>query len=384
MSEVVMQHRSLVLITVLLAAVSTLSSPAEAQFPGRVLGPLARPLGMVMRALPRPRHRQRLHRAPQAAHRPSGPRQTPTAERADRGRQASTAALAFWPIAAPDAFEDMIGFSLFPREYTRQFWSHGPHDVIQAMTAPTAAYASADGTVRSRLPSLVGAANAGEAERTICIARVTENAMRPVHRITETIDLNAAQRQKLDSLRTAVRAAITAEPAACRSEIPPTQPQRLRAMIDGLWAMSYAEFRIRPALAAFYDSLDATQKAQLEDSPQTVGSSAETPDTKPTAICSEAMAAGDDPFQSVARALRPTTEQQESLQMLYGASMEMGKYLMSACPADTPETPMARLDAANDRVMALLHAAMNIEPILGEFYSKLSDRQRQRFNTVIR
>jgi len=34
-------------------------------------------------------------------------------------------------------------------------------------------------------------------------------------------------------------------------------------------------------------------------------------------------------------------------------------------------------------VIALLHAAMNIEPILGDFYGKLSERQRQRFNTTI-
>src|SRR6476620_7675667 len=121
-----MQHRTLVLMSALLAAVPTLSSPTEAQLP-RVLGPLTRPLGMVMRALPRPHHRHRLHhRSPQAAHRPSGPRQTPPAERTDRGRQATAAALAFWPIAAPDAFEDMVGYALFPREYARQFWSRGP------------------------------------------------------------------------------------------------------------------------------------------------------------------------------------------------------------------------------------------------------------------
>jgi hypothetical protein len=379
-----MKHRTLVLISVLLTTTPGLSSPAEAQFPRRMLGPLRAPLGMMLQILPRPHHRHRLHRSPRAAHpAPSGPRQAPATERADRGRPVVAAsALAFWPIAAPDAFEDMIGYALWPREYARQFWSHGPRDVIQAMTAPTAAYASADGT-GGRLPSLVGAAHAGEGERAICVARVTENAVRPLNRITETIDLNAAQRQKLHRLRTAVRTAIAAETAACRSDIPPTQPDRLRAMIDGLWAMSYAEFRIRPALAAFHDSLDDTQKAQLADPPQTVGSRTSTPDATPAAICSEALAVGNNPFTSVARALRPTTEQQESLHRLYGASMEMGKFLTSTCPAESAASPVERLDAANDRVMALLHAAMNIEPILGDFYSTLSERQRQRFNTAI-
>ena len=56
--------------------------------------------------------------------------------------------------------------------------------------------------------------------------------------------------------------------------------------------------------------------------------------------------------------------------MLYGASMEMAQFLNTTCPAETPATPMARLSAASDRVMALLHAAMNIEPMLGEFYAR--------------
>src|SRR4029079_11990428 len=172
---------------------------------------------------------------------------------------------------------------------------------------------------------------ASQGERAICVARVTENALRPLNRITETINLNAAQRQKLDHLRNAVRRAIAAETAACRNDIPSTQPERLRAMIDGLWAMSYAEFRIRPALATVYDSLDDTQKAQLADPPQTVGRTASPPDPTPAAICSGALAVGTNPFASVSRALRPTSEQQESLQQLYGASMEMGKFLTRPC-----------------------------------------------------
>ena len=70
--------------------------------------------------------------------------------------------------------------------------------------------------------------------------------------------------------------------------------------------------------------------------------------------------------------------------MLYGASMEMAQFLNTTCPAETPATPMARLDAASDRVMALLHAAMGIEPMLGQFYATLSDDQRRRFNSAIR
>ena len=64
--------------------------------------------------------------------------------------------------------------------------------------------------------------------------------------------------------------------------------------------------------------------------------------------------------------------------------MEMAQFLSTTCPAETPATPMERLSAASDRVMSLLHAAMNIEPMLGEFYASLSDQQRRRFNSAIR
>ena len=69
---------------------------------------------------------------------------------------------------------------------------------------------------------------------------------------------------------------------------------------------------------------------------------------------------------------------------VYGASMEMSQFLNGTCPAETPDTPAARLSAASDRVMSLLHAAMNIEPVLGQFYMTLSDQQRRRFNSALR
>jgi hypothetical protein len=146
--------------------------------------------------------------------------------------------------------------------------------------------------------------------------------------------------------------------------------------------MRYAEFRIQPALETFYGSLTDEQKAQLAEPPQTVGSNETMPTATPAAVCGEAVTSNANPFDPVQRALRPTDEQRKHLQMLYGASMEMAKFLTTTCPAETPSTPTARLNAASDRVMSLLHAAMNIEPILGQFYASLSDQQRRRFNAI--
>jgi LTXXQ motif family protein len=359
------------------------ATPAQAQDFGRMLRPLTSPFRMILRGVPRPRHVPRAQRTPRADRDTAAERSRGSARR--QVAQGAGPAV-FWPIAAPDAFEDMLGYALWPQEYGRQFWSHGPHDILRAMTAPAAAFASrADALTGRRLQAaLVGSANAAESDRATCIAQVKDQAMRPLDRINETLRLSPDQQRGLNVLRTAVRAAIDGEAAACRRDLPATQPERLRAMIDGLWAMRYAEFRIRPAFETFYNTLTDAQKAQLAEEPQTVGSSAAVPAATPATVCSEPVAAEVNLFEPIQRALRPTDEQRKSLQMLYGASMEMAQFLTSTCPSETPPTPMARLDAASDRVMALLHAAMGIEPMLGTFYATLSDQQRRRFNAAVR
>jgi hypothetical protein len=365
------------------------SEPAQAQ--RRLLGPLTAPFRMILGGVPRVRA-PRAHRTPRANRDVASERsRSATRRQLARGGAAAAGAAgaaAFWPIGAPDAFEDMIGYAFWPQEYGRQFWSHGPGDILRAMTAPAAAFAaqanaSDDGATGARLTTgLVRSANAAESKREICIARVKDQAMRPLERVEQTIRLTPEQQTGLETLRAAIRDAIDGEAAACRGDLPATQPERLRALIDGLWAMRYAEFRIQPALETFYGSLTDEQKAQLAEPPQTVGSSETAATATPAAICGEAVTSNANPFEPVQRALRPTDEQRKHLQMLYGASMEMAKFLTTTCPAETPPTPAARLNAASDRVMSLLHAAMNIEPILGQFYASLSDQQRRRFNAI--
>jgi LTXXQ motif family protein len=387
-----MRHGRTIIVSALalILASPLYAPPAQAQDPGRVLRPLTTPFRMILRGAPRARvpraHRSaRAYRAPRARTRRQIARErSPAMTR----RQEARGPAVFWPIAAPDAFEDMLGYAFWPNEYGRQFWSHGPADILRAMTAPAAAFASQDdedGPSRRRVrTALATSTNAATDDRAICIARVKEQAVRPLDRIAETTTLMAAQRHELDALRTSVRDAIENEAAACRGDLPATQPERLRAMIDGLWAMRYAEFRIRPALETFYGSLTEEQKSQLTDAPQTVGSSDSAPADTPAGVCKEALASDTNPFDPVQRALRPTDEQRKSLQMLYGASMEMAQFLTSTCPTETPATPVARLGAASDRVMSLLHAAMGIEPMLGAFYASLSDQQRRRFNATMR
>jgi hypothetical protein len=48
----------------------------------------------------------------------------------------------------------------------------------------------------------------------------------------------------------------------------------------------------------------------------------------------------------------------------------------------TAATPVARLDAANNRLQALVQAAKTVRPRLAAFYASLDDEQKAQFNNL--
>jgi hypothetical protein len=101
-----MRHRKTVIIPALaLILASPLdATPAQAQDFGRMLRPLTSPFRTILRGVPRPRHVPRASRTPRA----SGDAVVERS-RANTRRQIAQGPAVFWPIAAPDAFEDMLG-----------------------------------------------------------------------------------------------------------------------------------------------------------------------------------------------------------------------------------------------------------------------------------
>jgi len=138
---------------------------------------------------------------------------------------------------------------------------------------------------------------------------------------------------------------------------------------DGLWAMRDADILLRTPLVNFYATLSDDQKAQLGST------AAELP-------CS--LAANDLPVGAIEQSVRPTEAQRASLEMMKGFSSEMSGYLASSCPNEAPADPVGRLDAAGNRVSALLYAVMLFDQALNGFYSGLSDDQKKRFDGVRR
>ena len=58
-----------------------------------------------------------------------------------------------WPSSYPDAYEVMLGYALFPREYGERFWAHGNTDMVNAIFPRHALSATAaNGTCAARRP----------------------------------------------------------------------------------------------------------------------------------------------------------------------------------------------------------------------------------------
>ena len=82
--------------------------------------------------------------------------------------------------------------------------------------------------------------------------------------------------------------------------------------------------------------------------------------------------------------VRPTKTQRSSLEALQKKSFEMGQFLMASCLKPMPATPAERLDAAADRLTAVIFAASNLNMALNDFTSQLSDDQKTRLNSMVR
>ncbi len=82
------------------------------------------------------------------------------------------------------------------------------------------------------------------------------------------------------------------------------------------------------------------------------------------------------------QSLRPTKAQRASLEALQKKSSEMGQFLMASYLKPIEATPAARLDAAADRLTAVIFAASNFNIALNNFTSQLSDEQKTKLNSL--
>jgi hypothetical protein len=279
------------------------------------------------------------------------------------------------PLAWPTAYEDVVGFTLWPKEYGERLRVHGIGDVLSTAFASSTAIAARTQQARAGDP------NSAPVPTTCGSVDLTANDW-PIAQITSAVELNDTQRLALDQFKTALSDAVSSIKSTCRSDANRAPVERLRVMQNTLWAVHDAAQLIRAPLASFYDSLDAGQKQKFA-APVQPQAGARAPSRDEMARMCD-LPTADAPIRQIEQSVRPTKAQRSSLEALQKKSFEMGQFLMASCLKPMPATPAERLDAAADRLTAVIFAASNLNMALNDFTSQLSDEQKTKLNSMVR
>jgi hypothetical protein len=301
----------------------------------------------------------------------------------------------YWPYA----YSDLFYYAFWPDAYEPGYWAFAYDDLYDGIFFPDGApyidyayqgpyYQSAEvrlttGSSRSsaRAPATPGRLD--RATRAFCAEQAKGITTLPFERIEQAVRPTNDQRALFADLKKAAAEAAAQFREACPENVPLTPLGRLEAMTMRLEAARDAIKIMRPALAAFYQSLDNEQKAAFNE----IGPDlAREPRTAQNAASCQGGKAGLAalPIERIEAIVQPVQTQQAALASLQDAIEKSVTRLSEACPLETPATPVARLDAMQRRIDAMLAAAQEIRPALEAFYASLDDEQKAKFNRLSR
>jgi hypothetical protein len=281
----------------------------------------------------------------------------------------------FWPYAEDDFFN----YTYYPYAYD-SFWPYAYGDLYDEMLG---GYAYGVGTAYAAVgPAQANRAPLPAAASDPCNGDASGLKNWPISTIAQTIGPDAAQRALLEDLKNATAQALAALRASCPADLPSTPTGRIEAMRVRTSAMLAAVHLVRPAFAAFYDSLNDEQKARFNALGFGDQEEAQTRNELAQICADRSFHAAGVPMERIERAVRPNDAQRAAFNELQDATARATDLLKSDCPSYRPLTPVARLDTIEQRLDAVLRAVTAVQPALQKFYATLSDEQKERFNRL--
>ena len=372
-----MRARATIVAGLLIAAVP-LDSPAQAQLsPQGIIGGVTRPLRQMLGQFGHfPRgHR---HRSPGGARAaaPVPDRDTQVAVKSRFGRTG--------PAAWVTAYEDVLGLAFWPDDYGAQFRSRG-FDVIadtiagrfDRMRAPTRV--ATTGAARSDGGSDVLADQ--------CNVATAADDKWPASRVEQLLQLSDAQHATLDKVQLAANDAVKTIKSNCHPLGDLSPPDRLRALVQALWVVRDGDIAMRAPLKGFYDSLTAAQKnsfivQQPQNAPPPDDKAQDGANKQYQACAAQNIGSAERLVKEIEMKVKPDKTQAASLESLHKVSSDMAKLLIASCAQPMPADPLARLDSASDQITAMNYAASNVQIALDDFYGRLSQTQKARFEAT--
>jgi hypothetical protein len=90
----------------------------------------------------------------------------------------------------------------------------------------------------------------------------------------------------------------------------------------------------------------------------------------------------DLPIDKIKQTVQPSGDQLGALDALNAVAVKARAAIKAACPTAVPLTPVARLEAAQARLEAVIEAVRIVQEPLQRFYDALNDDQKHRFETM--
>ncbi len=200
----------------------------------------------------------------------------------------------------------------------------------------------------------------------------------PIQKLEGIVDASDEQRTALADLKAALAHASDILRKACPSEPPLTPVARLDAMEHRLQAMVRANVAVKDPFVHLYGLLTDEQKKRLQavSKPAPKPQLANAKNTDIAGLCTSQASLTTVPAEQISATLTLTGEQQQALEKLKAASAQASDELKNSCPPSIPDTLEGRLNAAQQRVAALIGALDTVRPAVTSFYATLTDEQK--------
>ena len=292
--------------------------------------------------------------------------------------------------SGPTGSATTISYAFWPDDYYDTYWGYGPDAIMWGAFWPYGefpyddnyAYDSAyNGEIyrpyRRHAPA-AQVADAAAASETCSGFAPGVNEL-PIQELEKIVGGNEEQRAALNDLKAATVKASDVLKRSCSSETPLTPASRLDAMQHRLQAMADANEVVKGPLERLYGLLSDVQKQRLDalahPNVRRV-QTARAKDVNISALCTSQAGFTNVPADQIASSIQLTDAQKEELEKLKTASAKASDGLKASCPAAVPDTLDGRLDAAQQRVTALITAVDTVRPAVSNFYASLTDEQK--------
>lgn len=301
----------------------------------------------------------------------------------------------YGPVFWPYFWGDYFSFAFWPYDYYDVYWGYGPDVIVWGAFYPPGEYAYDGAYAQSsvnegdiyqpyRRPAPASTEQApptkpkAETVAQTCAGFAPGVSDLPIQQLEKTIIATEEQRAALDELKAATIRASEILKQSCSPDTPLTPVSRLDAMQRRLQAMADANEAVKGPLTHLYSLLTEEQKQRL------AAFAAKGKDKQPAPkksiniveLCTTQAGFTKVPAEQIASSIELNDAQKAELEKLKDASAQASETLKASCPASVPETVDGRLDAAQQRVTALIQAVDTVKPAVRDFYASLTDEQK--------